>query len=61
MIDAELENMTVEQLAYWFWRQRGSPEGSPETDWFRAQNERQIERRTEWPSLYALGIERQTR
>jgi hypothetical protein len=26
--------------AYFLWEERGRPEGSPETDWFRAQRER---------------------
>ena len=25
--------------AYFLWEERGRPEGSPETDWFRAQQE----------------------
>jgi Protein of unknown function (DUF2934) len=25
--------------AYFYWQERGSPEGSPDEDWFRAENE----------------------
>lgn len=28
-------------LAYQLWQERGSPEGSPEDDWFRAEQELQ--------------------
>jgi hypothetical protein len=28
----------VAKLAYHLWLQRGSPEGSPEEDWYRAEN-----------------------
>jgi hypothetical protein len=28
---------TVAKLAYQLWLQRGSPEGSPEEDWYRAE------------------------
>jgi len=27
----------IAKLAYTLWQQRGSPEGSPEEDWFRAE------------------------
>jgi hypothetical protein len=29
----------VAKLAYKFWEERGRPFGSPETDWFRAEQE----------------------
>ena len=29
----------IEVLAYQFWEERGRPEGSPEDDWFRAENQ----------------------
>lgn len=29
----------IEQLAYQFWEARGRPCGSPEADWFKAQQE----------------------
>ena len=42
MLDADFENLTVEQLEYRFWLQRGRPLGSPEVDWFRAERERRV-------------------
>lgn len=47
MTDAGFENLTVEQLAYRFWQQRGSPDGSPEEDRSRAERELRIERGTQ--------------
>ena len=35
----------VARLAYEFWEARGCPDGSPEEDWFRAENELHRERR----------------
>ncbi len=29
----------VESLAYKFWEERGAPFGTPEVDWFRAEEE----------------------
>jgi Protein of unknown function (DUF2934) len=29
----------IEQLAYKLWEDRGRPEGSPNEDWFRAEEE----------------------
>ena len=29
----------IEQRAYYLWQQRGCPEGSPEVDWERAEQE----------------------
>jgi hypothetical protein len=29
---------TVAKLAYQLWLQRGSPDGSPEEDWYRAES-----------------------
>jgi Protein of unknown function (DUF2934) len=29
----------IERLAHYFWVQRGRPFGSPEVDWFRAEDE----------------------
>jgi len=45
MTDLDFENLTVEQLAFKIW-QRGSPDGSPEKDYFRAERELRIERGT---------------
>jgi hypothetical protein len=32
-----LRDDAIAKLAYQFWLERGSPEGSPEADWFRAE------------------------
>ena len=34
---SEIFYAQVEKLAYEFWEQRGRPLGSPEEDWFRAE------------------------
>jgi hypothetical protein len=34
----ELDHQVAEELAYRFWQERGSPHGSPEIDWYRAQD-----------------------
>lgn len=47
--DSVTERAEVEQLAYSLWEARGSPHGSAEEDWFRAEEE--IQRRR------ALGAE----
>jgi hypothetical protein len=31
----------IEKLAYAFWEERGRPYGSPEVDWFQAEQERE--------------------
>jgi hypothetical protein len=33
------DNSTIATLAYRFWVERGCPEGCPEEDWFRAEQE----------------------
>jgi hypothetical protein len=37
--DSSEEHEAIERLAYWYWEQRGCPIGSPEEDWYRAENE----------------------
>jgi Protein of unknown function (DUF2934) len=37
----------IERLAYEYWLERGRPVGSPEEDWFRAEEE--VKRRRERP------------
>ncbi len=38
-ISASDETNRIAALAYEFWTQRGCPKGSPEEDWFRAEEE----------------------
>lgn len=33
------DKASVTKLAYQYWLRRGSPKGSPETDWFKAERE----------------------
>jgi hypothetical protein len=56
----------IENLAYWLWQARGMPAGSPEADWFlaeellRRRNKRFELSLREMP-LFAFGLERRTR
>lgn len=45
----------VERLAYKLWRERGSPVGTPETDWFRAEKELKSTDGSEEPLLLAAA------
>jgi hypothetical protein len=36
-MDKDTDCGTIERLAYQLWRERGSPIGSPDEDWFRAE------------------------
>jgi hypothetical protein len=36
---APLEHKRIARLAYSYWEARGCPPGSPEEDWFRAEEE----------------------
>ena len=38
----------IEKLAYRLWEKRGGPLGSPDDDWFRAEQE--LIQRSDWPS-----------
>ena len=61
-----MNHQETERLAYWLWEQRGTPMGSPDEDWFLA--EQLVKRRNkrfelsmrEMP-LFAFGIEKRTR
>jgi len=61
-----MKNPKVERLAYWLWQQRGMPIGSPDADWFLAEEllRRQLKRfelsMREIP-LFAFGVEKWTR
>jgi hypothetical protein len=37
------EHQRIAQLAYGLWQKRGCPIGSPDEDWFRAENELRLE------------------
>ena len=39
MENQELDQTRIERVAYEFWVQRGCPTGSPEEDWFRAEQQ----------------------
>jgi hypothetical protein len=39
----EVDQSRIEQVAYEFWVQRGCPMGSPEEDWFRAEQQLRAE------------------
>jgi hypothetical protein len=61
----DMNKLQVERLAYWLWQQRGKPSGSPDEDWFLA--EQLLKRRyklfelsmREMP-LFASGMEKRT-
>jgi hypothetical protein len=61
----DMNKLQVERLAYWLWQQRGKPSGSPDEDWFLA--EQLLKRRykrfelsmREMP-LFAFGMEKRT-
>jgi len=63
---AHMTMLQVERLAYYLWQQRGMPLGSPDDDWFLA--EELLKRQYKWAELsrhemplFAFGIERRTR
>ncbi len=61
-----MKRSQIEPLAYWLWQQRGMPIGSPDDDWFLAEEllrrrSKQFERSLHEKSLFAFGIERRTR
>ena len=56
----------VQALAYWLWQQRGRPEGSPDDDWFLAEellkrNRQLFELWLRYLPLFACGLEKRTR
>lgn len=60
-----MNNLRIERLAYWLWQQRGMPVGSPDSDWFLA--EELLKRRSKWYELstrelplFAFGVEKRT-
>ena len=44
----------VEMRAYELWEERGRPLGSPEDDWFLAEQE--VMQRSEWPSRLPFSV-----
>ena len=39
MSDELMDREELARLAYWHWEMRGSPDGSPEDDWYWAEDE----------------------
>ena len=61
-----MKNPQVEGLAYWLWQQRGMPIGSPNEDWFLAEElikrrYKQFELSMRDMPLFAFGLEKRTR
>ncbi|HLH31762.1 MAG TPA: DUF2934 domain-containing protein [Terriglobia bacterium] len=60
-----MNNQEIERLAYWLWQRRGMPMGSPDEDWFLAEQMvraryKRAERAMRPMPLFAFGIEKQT-
>ena len=56
----------IERLAYWLWQHRGRPIGSPDDDWFLAEElfrrrYKRFELSMRDIPLFPFGIERRTR
>ena len=45
----------IELLAFELWQERGAPTGTPEIDWFRAEEELKREGNDEGPALSAVA------
>jgi hypothetical protein len=45
---SDAQHEQIEKLAYRLWEERGRPLGSPEDDWFRAEQE--FIQRSDWSS-----------
>jgi hypothetical protein len=50
------DHASTERLAYRLWEERGRPYGSPEEDWFRAQEELRREATTLLQSVFSLSM-----
>lgn len=48
-LTALAEHKQIALLAYALWQERGCPEGSPDVDWFRAEQEFATRRRKSAP------------
>jgi Protein of unknown function (DUF2934) len=57
MSHPDLDRQEIERLAYRLWQERGSPHGTSEDDWFRA--EKMLRRRdsAEAPPFSAVAME----
>ena len=60
-----MNKLQVERLAYWLWQQRGKPLGSPDEDWFLAEQllkrqYKQFELSMREMPLFAFGMEKRT-
>ena len=51
----------VQSLAYLLWKERGSPPGSPDQDWFEAERTLGVADADAPPLLSPFGIEHSTR
>lgn len=60
MNSANSEHLRVQLLAYTLWQKRGSPLGSPNADWFTAEEILGIRQLKPTLPLFAFGIERWT-
>jgi hypothetical protein len=61
-----MRNPHIERLAYWLWQQRGMPAGSPEADWFLAEEllrrqYRQFELSLHQLPVFGIGMGKRTR
>jgi hypothetical protein len=51
----------IASLAYVLWQERGSPEGNPEEDWFRAEQEIRVKQQSQSEIVHALTRVRRNR
>jgi hypothetical protein len=51
----------ITALAYALWQERGSPDGNPEEDWYRAEHEIQAKRQSQSEIVHALSRVRRNR
>jgi len=63
---ADMKKQQVECLAYWLWQQRGMPTGSPDADWFLAEEllkrrYKRLELSMREMPLFAFAMEKRTR
>ena len=57
MDDDAVNRKAVQQLAYRLWQERGRPTGSPDLDWFQAEEQLRRERSSSEMPLYAFSME----